>query len=38
MSEADFATEYECSFAPAGAAMFTAEAVAALILPEGAPA
>ena len=38
MGEADFATEYECQFGQAGASLFTAERLADLILPEGAPA
>jgi hypothetical protein len=38
MSPDDFASEYECQFAKAGASLFTAERLADLILPEGAPA
>jgi hypothetical protein len=34
MGEADFATEYMCTFGQAGASLFTAERLASLILPE----
>jgi hypothetical protein len=38
MSPDSYATEYECAFGKAGASLFTAERIAGLILPEGAPA